>query len=243
MKRRHIALIPARGGSKGIPRKNLKLLGGHSLVAWAVQAAKNSQSFDNIVVSTDDLEIATHAVKYGAEVPFLRPKEYSGDDSKQLDTVRHVLEFYQGAGVSFSSVTILQPTSPFRTGDDCKRALKLFENSQENSVISICEYSHVQLTNLYLGTPESLKILGEQVAEGTLRQELPKIWWRNGALYVIAPSTILEKHSLYSEHILGYEMPYWQSHNIDNFSDLEEARRALTDRRISELKKNLFNSY
>jgi CMP-N-acetylneuraminic acid synthetase len=92
-----------------------------------------------------------------------------------------------------------------------------------------------------MGTPQNLRILGEQVATGTLRQELPKVWWRNGALYVVSPTTILEKNSLYSDYVLGYEMPYWQSHNIDNFGDLAEARLALSDKRISKLKIDLFS--
>jgi CMP-N,N'-diacetyllegionaminic acid synthase len=235
-----VAIIPARGGSKGIPRKNLQLLGGYPLIAWAIRAAQRAQVFERIVVSTDDLEIASVATAYGAEVPFIRPREISQDYSLQLNTLVHALEHFEETGQNISSVTLLQPTSPFRFGSDCQNALGLFEEFGENTVVSVTDFSHVQPSNLYGGELNDLLSNLKSEDKGTLRQSFPKTWWRNGSIYIFSPFTLLNGRKLYTEKTLGYQMPSWQSHNIDNLNDLEDAEMAIFDPRISELRSSLF---
>ena len=236
----NVALIPARGGSKGIPRKNLQLLGGFPLVSWAIRVAQNADIFDRIIVSTDDLEIAQVAREFGVDVPFLRPPELAQDKTLQIDTILHALNFLKANFGSVSSLTLLQPTSPFRTGLDCQNALNIFRREKGKTVISVCNYSHVHSSNLYRGDLQALSPMLAASPEGTLRQFLPKSWWRNGAIYVFSPNEVIERSVLYTETIVGYEMPLWQSHNIDEVSDLVSAEHALGDSRIRNLMMNLF---
>jgi len=113
-----LALIPARGGSKGLPGKNIKPLLGKPLIAWTIEQAKASKYVDRVVVSTDDDEIAEVAIRYGAEVPFLRPKELARDDSPTIDAILHALDFFSDKGERFDLLALLEPTSPLRDSED-----------------------------------------------------------------------------------------------------------------------------
>jgi len=237
----NVALIPARGGSKGIPRKNLQLLGGFPLIAWAIRSAQRANIFERIIVSTDDLEIAQVATKFGADVPFLRPLELAQDNSLQIDTILHALDFLMSELDPIHSVTLLQPTSPFRTSLDCQNAINTFRRGNGRTVISVCNYSHVHSSNLYSGELELLRPTLATKLEGTLRQTFPTSWWRNGAFYVFSPSELIERKVLYTDEIVGFEMPIWQSHNIDEVSDLSNAEYALGDMRLGDLMRNLFS--
>jgi len=243
VKRKSLALIPARSGSKGIPKKNLVELGGHPLIAWSIMAARKVSCFDSIIVSTDDKDIATISRQYGAEVPFLRPSELARDNSLQVDTIKHSLEFLQSYGQVFDCVMLLQPTFPFRNPIDCEEAINLYYQVNCSTVVSVTDYSQVHSSNLYLGSLDALQSLEfESNFQGTLRQNLPKYWWRNGGIYALAPERIIKDRSLYSKTIYGYEIPRWQSHNIDSALDLVDARFALFDERILRIKSLLFGT-
>lgn len=237
----NIALIPARGGSKGIPRKNIRFLGGFPLIAWAIRSAQLSNVFDRIIVSTDDMEIAQISMELEAEVPFIRPTHYAQDNTLQIETIKHALGFFNDSLYSINSLTLLQPTSPFRSPDDCRNAAALFDQGQGNTVISVCDFSHVQNSNTYCGELDELRPTVEGNKEGSLRQSFSRTWWRNGAIYVFSPTVILDSQSLYTPKILGYEMPIWQSRNIDEVRDFIDAENALSDLRVRNLMKVLFN--
>ena len=143
--KRNLAVIPARSGSKGIKDKNIRLLNNKPLMAYTIEAAKKSNIFQCIHVSTDSTKYAEIARQYGAEVPFLRSRELASDTAGTWDTVRFVLEQYANEDRYFDTVTVLQPTSPLRTGQDICNAYKLFCDRKADSVISVCEAEHSPL--------------------------------------------------------------------------------------------------
>jgi len=226
-----IALIPARGGSKGVPRKNLMKVAGKSLVEWAFFSASESNLFSNICISTDDLEIARHAESFGAEIYFIRPADLALDTSLQIDVINHAVKFFNTQGIKGTSLTLLQPTSPFRYPQDLVNAHSIWDTNQANSLISVLESSQYNISTMYQAGPVSitqgitLLPLTENGTsnKGTLRQEFQRQFWRNGAIYIFRLGTSGVGPQLLAEPILGYEMPWHQSINIDTFQDLEVA--------------------
>ena len=233
-----LALIPARGGSKGIPNKNLQYVGNKTLLERAIISAKQSNMFSEICVSTDHDVIANLARFNGASVPFIRPSHISSDTSLGIEVINHAVNFYSAQGITFSSITLLQPTSPFRDAKDISSALSLFESSNFESLISTLDVTHMQPSTLYQASPSreeaqlyNLYSLDKdyRVAKGTLRQDFQTLHWRNGAIYIMKPENLQHHPVLLKEPIGGYHMNWLKSINIDNFQDLEKARQ------ISEL--------
>lgn len=195
-----IALIPARSGSKRLPDKNIKLLGGHPLIAYSIKAAIKSKLFDKVVCATDSKKYAEIAIKYGAEVPLLRPKEISGDKSSDFDWVKWILNFYKTKNIFFDLFSIIRPTSPFRDSNTILNAFKLFINNYKN-----CDSMRaVELCKQHPG--KMWKIEGDlikPIMDGTNNGQpfhssqytaLPKIYVQNASLE-IAHSYVLEKYS------------------------------------------------
>ena len=141
-----LAVIPARGGSKRLPRKNCLLLQGKPLIVYSIEAAKESVYIDEVVVSTDDEEIASLARQAGASVPFLRPAELSTDEASSVDVVAHALNYYQvNEKKLFDYVVLLQPTSPLRTAAHINQALELLKEKKADAIVSVCEAEHSPL--------------------------------------------------------------------------------------------------
>lgn len=228
-----LALIPARGGSKGVPNKNLQYVGARTLLERAIDSAKSTNLFSEICVSTDSHDIAELALTHGASVPFVRPSLLSSDNTLGIDVIRHAIDFYNSQGERFSTLTLLQPTSPFRDANDVSSAVNLFDSSQFQSLISILDVTNMQLSTLYQSSSsleksslvnlESLDA-SKRVARGTLRQEFHSLYWRNGAIYIIKPENLERFPVLLKEPIGGYAMSWFKSINIDSFQDLEKAR-------------------
>ena len=226
-----IALIPARGGSKGIPRKNLMKVAGKSLLEWAFFSARESNLFSHICISTDDIEIANHAESLGAEIYFIRPASLALDTSLQIDVINHAVDFFYSQGIKSSSLTLLQPTSPFRYPQDLINAHSIWDSHEANSLISVTESSQYSISTMYQAGPQidsggiSLVPLSQNgdSDKGTLRQGFARQFWRNGAIYIFRVSSNGIGPKLLAEPILGYEMPWYQSVNIDTFQDLEIA--------------------
>lgn len=228
---KRLALIPARAGSKGIINKNLVLLDGIPLVEWSIRVAVASCYFNTVCVSTNSSQIKLIAELAGAEVPFIRPDEYSGDKSLQYDVIRHCLEYYKSNGRTFDSVTLLQPTSPFRKIEDLINTNELFMNSKCETLISVKDVSEISESTCYESyTVDSLlKLLPITLPNnynklGSLRQDFSKKYWRNGSIYIFKSQNIFEGNVLIKDPIVGYEMPWYRSINIDSNSDLELAR-------------------
>jgi CMP-N-acetylneuraminic acid synthetase len=223
-----LALIPARGGSKGISRKNLAILGGQSLIAWTIQSALQCGMFDRIIVSTDDPEIAEVAGREGAEVPFLRPAQFSGDFAPAIEVIRHALEAWAlGLAGASTSVAYLQPTSPFRTSVQLREAVTLFEDQRPDTLVSVERVLHnmvpgAQMVPVAKGHPLWLESPGGQVLR---RQEKAFTYARNGpAILIVSARDVLEHGRLYGDRVLGYEMDRLSSLDIDDPLDLDMAR-------------------
>jgi len=214
-----LGIVPARGGSKGVPGKNLRTVGPRTLIEWAARSALPSR-LDRVIVSTDSKEIAVEAERVGLEVPFLRPSELATDASLTIHVVQHALS---ELGTSWDAVMILQPTSPFRSTEDIDRCLELFAGTKPDSVVSVTEVGDHHPARMksiedgFLIDPP----FAEEV-EGQPRQTLPKLYLRNGAIYLTATQVLLNG-SIKGLRSLAYVMPEERSLNIDNEFDLRIA--------------------
>ena len=214
-----IALIPARGGSKGIHRKNIKLFNSKPLIYWSIQAALNSDYIDRVIVSTEDEEIAEIAESFSAEVPFLRPKELAKDESPGIDPVIHVLEMLP----EVQDLILLQPTSPLRQTKHINEIFQLREKFQSDSVVSISlAKKHLDLFFHYNSNHIISPLSGDFKA--LPRQKYPDLYTINGALYLSSRKSIFSNRSLFSPSTLGYIMPQKYSIDIDTELDWDIAQ-------------------
>ena len=188
-----IAVIPARGGSKRLPRKNILNLNGKPLIAHTIQAALFSKYIDETVVTTDDQEIFDIAKKYGASVPFLRPSEFSGDSAKSIDFILHALDYFENKDEDYDSVLLLQPTSPIRGFDLLKASIDAFNDSDEDSLISCYKEEYVNDLVMYHKDGVLLKPLNRLHNKGVRRQEHGESYVRNGSIYLTKPLAYLDR--------------------------------------------------
>jgi len=210
-----LAIIPARGGSKGIPRKNIRLLAGKPLIAYSIETALKSKYIDKVVVSTDDEEIAEIAKIYGAKV-IERPEELARDESPTIDAIFHVLETLQSNYVP-EIVVLLQPTSPLRNAKDIDNAIDLFLRMDCEAVVGVCEATHLYW---YFKIEKGyLKPIFRKEHLKMRRQELPKIYMPTGAIFISMPKNLYEYKSFYCEKVIPYIMPAERSIDIDNEID------------------------
>jgi N-acylneuraminate cytidylyltransferase len=228
-----LGIITARGGSKGIPRKNIKPLNGKPLIAHTIDAAKESGVFDRIIVSTEDAEIAEVARQYGAEVPFMRPAELAEDTTPTLPVLIHALDWLMEAdGYQPDAVAILQPTAPLRQSRHLREAFELFESSGADSVVSLNEVPvdynpHWQFTvegdgrmQIFTGTP-----LHDMVRR---RQDLKPTYTRNGAIYIFKPELLRRTPpTFYGEDSRAYIMDAKYSVNINTPEEFEQAEHLM----------------
>jgi len=227
-----LALIPARGGSKGLPRKNIKPLLGKPLIAWTIEQAKNSKYIDRIVVSTDDEEIAEISRKYGAEVPFLRPKELARDDSPTIDAIMHAINWFEERGEFFDILVLLQPTSPLRTTEDIDNAIKLFLNDKEAlSLVSVKENEHSPFWSLKIEDKFLNPLFGEEYFKKR-RQELPKSYMPNGAIFISYIDILKKYKTFYTPKTIAYVMSPERSVDIDNEFDFLLAEFILKNKKV-----------
>ena len=217
---RVLGLIPARGGSKGVSRKNVRLLGGKPLVQWTIDAALAARALASVVVSTDDEEIALIGRGLGASVPFLRPVELAADDTPTLPVVQHAVHWLEQRGDRFDAICLLQPTSPFRTSLEIDACVELLASSDADAVLTIREvpqeynphwvYFREHDGSLRLSTGES-----QPVAR---RQLLPAAFHREGSVYVTRRDVVVGG-SLYGSRVIGYEILRTNTINIDTPQD------------------------
>jgi len=213
-----IAIIPARGGSKGVVKKNIRLLAGRPLIHYTIEAAKHSKHINNIIVSTDDENI-TEVASVESVAVIKRPAELSSDESPTIEAVLHVINKCKIEGLNPEIVILLQPTSPFRTSSDIDAALDIFLQNDCDSVISFVETIHPPYWNMVANGPY-LKPLFDQESLRMRRQDLPKTYLPNGAIYVASAETLKQTHSFYTPKIKPYIMPAERSLDIDSEFDL-----------------------
>ena len=230
---RVLGIITARGGSKGIPGKNLKLLGGKPLLHYSIEAA-NDTPLDRLILSTEDQKIAETARSLGCEVPFMRPAELARDETPHLPVIVHATRWLlEHQDYKADIVLILQPTSPLRSSADIAAALRMLELSGADSVVSVNEVSpHAHPMRMLRVDDNGNAVLfatGQPVKTRiNRRQDLPKAWVMNGAVYACRTEVLLgAAPSLYGDRVVAYPMPAERSISIDTPEDWEDAERAL----------------
>lgn len=226
---RVLGVIPARGGSKGVPRKNIRLLCGKPLIQYTAEAALAAHSLVRVVVSTEDKEITAIARSCGLDVPFLRPQELAQDTTPTLPVIQHVVHWLEERDDYYDAICVLQPTSPLRTADDIDRCIELLENTGADSVVSTLpvpfdynpHWVYFQdnrgFLNLCTGEEEPI----------SRRQSLPPAFHREGSIFLALRNVIMEQNSLYGKHIVGYPMDPSRNVQIDTANDLREAETIL----------------
>lgn len=210
-----LAIIPARSGSKGVPKKNIKELAGAPLISYTIKAAKKSEFITRVIVSTDSEEIADVARKYGAEVPFLRPAELATDDAKAIDVYLYTIERLNLENdEQINEFLVLLPTSPLRNYMDIDQAIKIFKKKNADSVISVTETEY---------PPQWIKRISEkgiledyiQGMNNLNRQEYEKTYIPNGAIYIFKYNVLKKEYNYYTDKTYPYIMPNIRSIDID----------------------------
>lgn len=219
-----LAIIPARGGSKGLPGKNIRELNGKPLIAHTIEAALKSKKITKIIISTDDEEIAKVCRKY-VDIPFMRPVELAQDDSLIIDTYIYTVEkTNEMFGTNYDSVIALLPTCPFRTAEDIDKAIKIFEEKKADSVISFYKSEHPMQWYRKIDKDGVLRAVLPEGNRLANRQEEEKTYLPNGAVYVFNIANTLKKNIYYTDKTYPYLMPIERSVDIDYLSDFQYAQ-------------------
>jgi len=216
------AVVPARGGSKGIPRKNLKLLAGRPLIAYAIETGLKARLVDRVIVSTDDAEIAAVAREWGAAAPFLRPASLAQDDTPTAPMLQHAVRWMEEQGERIDLVVLLQPTSPFRRPEHVDQAIQLLRESGASSAVSVCEVEHSPHW-MYRLADQRLEPLMPGALNRTRRQELPLLYRLNGAVYVTTRDLLLNDGRILDDRPAAVVMSREESVDIDDELDFEWA--------------------
>lgn len=221
-----LALVPARIGSKGIPKKNIKILDGKPLIQYSLEAAMASSLINKVVVSTESREILEIATNLGAEVPFIRPEELASDQAKSIDVVLHALEYFEDNSIFFDAVCLLQPTFPFRTKSEIDEAITSFIENKADSLISVRKVpNHLNPHWVFEKKKESnfLCISTGETEIISRRQELPEAYYRDGSIYITSVST-LKKKTFLGEKLIPF-FSKGPNINLDTMDDWSKAEK------------------
>jgi N-acylneuraminate cytidylyltransferase len=226
-----LVVIPARGGSKGIPHKNIKPLNGKPLICYSIDVARQFTSDEHICVTTDDDKIIKVVEDYGLKVPFKRPYDLATDHCGSNEVIQHAYQFYAQQGVPYDAIMLLQPTSPFRKVEFLKEAVALYDDT-------IDMVTSVKLSSCnpyYDGFEEDAEgLLRISKGDGTIerRQDVPSVWQQNGSIYVINPKSLMEKGMAHFTRIRKYAMSEFYSVDIDNPFDWKVAELVINDKML-----------
>ncbi len=219
-----LAIIPARGGSKGLPGKNIKQLCGRPLIAWSINAAANCNYIDKIIVSTDYKEIAEISKQYGAEVPFMRPAELSGDGTATIDVILHAIDWldkYQNYRPEY--IVLLQPTSPLRRTEDVNGAIRILKDKKAEAVVSVCRTDHHPWwSNTLPSDGRMINFIKKDILNKP-RQDLPVFYRLNGAIYIARTDYICKNNGFMGQNTFAYKMSKEHSIDIDSALDFKLA--------------------
>jgi CMP-N-acetylneuraminic acid synthetase len=225
---RVLGIVTARGGSKGVPRKNIRELAGKPLLAWTADAARAARRLSRVVLTTDDPEIADVGRRAGLDVPFMRPAELALDSTPSLPVLQHVVKTLEDSGDRYDATCLLQPTNPFRAPDTIDRCIELLETSGADSVVTVLPVpaEHNPHWVYFVGPDGALvpAMGGETIPR---RQDLPPAYHREGSVYVTRRDVLMERGSLYGARTIGYPIDPSRSINIDTVEDWERAEAML----------------
>ena len=224
-----IAIIPARGGSKGVPGKNIRLLGSKPLLQYTAEAALKSELLDHTIISTDSDNIASIAKSCGIEIPFIRPDVLATDTAASIDVVIHAINFLEKQGKFYDAVCLLQPTNPFRAAGFIDRAIKQFIQKDADCLISVLPVPHEFNPHwvFEIGMKGELNIATGEKEIIKRRQDLPPAFFRDGSIYLTKTSVIKDQQSFYGKHIEYIESDPLFYVNIDSENDWLDAVRKL----------------
>ena len=222
--KRILAIIPARGGSKRLPRKNILNLAGKPLIAWSIESALASKYIDRVIVSSDDDEIAAISEKYGADVPFMRPADLATDESTSIDVVLYTIEALRGIDEQYDYVILLQPTSPLRQAKHIDDSISQMINKGSDAIISVCESEHHPLWNNTLDSDMSMDNFLEVSIRNKRSQDLEKQYRINGSIYISSIEKLKKENSFFlRKNCSAYIMNQDVSIDIDKKIDLDLA--------------------
>ena len=222
--KRILAIIPARSGSKGIKHKNIIDLNGKPLISYSIEAGLKSKYIDKVIVSTDGEEIAEVARKYGAEVPFLRPKELASDTSKSIDVVIHAIEQLKMREEEYDYCVLLQPTQPLRKSEHIDESIEKIINKKAESLVSVCEVEEHPILMRRICDDKLINLL--EGSSTVRRQDFEKVYIVNGAIYINQIDKLSLNTSL-NDNITPYIMKREYSVDIDTIADLKVAEKFL----------------
>lgn len=222
-------IIPARGGSKGIPRKNIKLLNGKPLIQYTIEAARQLIDDTKIIVSTEDEEIKSIVENIGLKVPFLRPAHLASDTSGTYEVLLHVVNQVHKGGYHPKSIVVLQATSPFRTANQIKEALKVYEATPDCDMLVSVKETKSNPYYLLFEEDEGGYLKKSKQANFVRRQDCPKVWELNGAIYIIKVEALVAKAMSQFDKIIKYEMDEYSSLDIDSPLDWKIAACIMED--------------
>jgi CMP-N-acetylneuraminic acid synthetase len=226
---RVLGLIPARGGSKGVPGKNIRLLGGKPLLQYTAEAALSAKLIARVILSTESEEIARVGSQCGLEVPFLRPASLAKDETPMLPVVQHAVQWIEDRGERFDAVCLLQPTNPMRRARDIDDCICLLEKTDADSVVTILPVPPEYNPHWVYFTDHSalLKLSTGEAQPITRRQDLPQAYHREGSVYVIRRDVLMNRHSLYGNRVAGHLINDELIVNIDGPRDWARAEALL----------------
>ena len=225
-----LAIIPARGGSKGVPRKNIKLLAGKPLIGYTIEAAAGARLLTKTIVSTEDPEIANVARQLGADVPFMRPAELATDEARSLPVVQHaVREMERRDNTTYPIVVLLQPTTPMRTSQDIDEGIRLLIDTGADSVVSIVDVAgyHPFRMKRLLANDRIINYIDQGFEDLRPRQEIPPVYLRSGALYIARRKLVMEDETLVGEDCRAVVTPPERAVNIDTPIDFQLAEHQM----------------
>ena len=224
---RTLCIIPARGGSKGVKRKNIRLVGGKPLIAYSIECAQKSKKIGFLAVSTEDEEIADTAISFHAPV-IMRPQELAKDETPMLPVLLHALEQLEKEGLAFDLIVLLQATSPLRTSDDVDNVITMFEEDASlDGVISVVELHNLHASHMYNIDGEGRMRTIADVTETGNRQHQPPVYYRNGCIYAVRPEAMKRENSIMVKNKKAYIMPAEWWANIDEERDLVNTENLL----------------
>lgn len=217
-----LGIIPARGGSKSIPKKNIRLLAGKPLIAYTIEVAKECKMLDRTIVSTDSVEIAEVAKKYGGYVPFIRPNDLSLDDTPMVPVLQHAVSFIENKNnIHVDVIVLLDPTSPFRRVEDIEACIQKLEHENADSVVAVCEVEHNPYFVMMELNDDRLVPLIKSDKVITRRQDAPDVYRLNAAIYAVKRDVLMNKNKIFTDDTMAVIMPQKLSAHIDHEIDFE----------------------
>lgn len=219
---RTLALIPARGGSKGLPKKNIMPIAGKPLIAWTIEQAMESKHVDRVVVSTDNVEIKEVARNCGADVPFMRPPELATDEAKTVDVVLHALTKLEEDGDRYDVLALLEPTFPTRDAKDIDRCLKILDGNPEAlAIVSVARLTNTHPEfNVVIDERGFIKKWGGGIFRVLRRQDLSDLYYFGGGIYISRVQALREKQTFYHDLTLAYVVPEYRAIEVDDIYSL-----------------------